>query len=46
MTGQVSAEVAVSEYGNAVFEQYLITAGGRITWVLKFWGNHIVPFVS
>lgn len=31
MTGQVSAEVAVSEYGNAVLEQYLITAGGRIT---------------
>ena len=31
MTGQVSAEVAVSEYGNTVFEQYLITAGGRIT---------------
>ena len=31
MTGQVSAEVAVSEYGNTVLEQYLITAGGRIT---------------
>jgi hypothetical protein len=31
MTGQVSAEVAVSEYGSTVLEQYLITAGGRIT---------------
>ena len=31
MTSQVSAEVAVSEYGNRVLEQYLIAAGGRIT---------------
>ena len=31
MTSQVSAEVAVSEYGNTVLEQYLMTAGGRIT---------------
>jgi hypothetical protein len=31
MTGQASAEVAVSNYGNTVLEQYLITAGSRIT---------------
>lgn len=31
MTGQASVEIAVSEYDNTVFEQYLVTAGGRIT---------------
>lgn len=31
MTGQARVEVAVSDYDNTVFEQYLVTAGGRIT---------------